>query len=72
MISSIMAVSVQIKVNSNLYLRDPQDTKLGKKIIKEGPLQYLSDLCREIDNGPLFCENIFKVNYWTILSNNVG
>ncbi len=34
--STIMAVSVQIKVNSNLYLRDPQETKLGKKIIKEG------------------------------------
>jgi len=31
-----MLVSVQIKVNSNLYLRDPQETKLGKKIIKEG------------------------------------
>jgi len=31
-----MAVSVQIKVNSNLYLRDPQETKLGKNIIKEG------------------------------------
>lgn len=36
MIPSIMAVSVQIKVNSNLYLRDPQETKLGKKIIQEG------------------------------------
>ena len=34
--SRIMAVSVQIKVNSNLYLRDPQETKLGKKIIEEG------------------------------------
>lgn len=31
-----MSVSVQIKVNSNLYLRDPQETKLGKKIIREG------------------------------------
>ncbi len=32
---TIMAVSVQIKVNANLYLRDPQETKLGKKIIRE-------------------------------------
>lgn len=31
-----MAVSVQIKVNSNLYIRDPQETKLGKNIIREG------------------------------------
>ncbi|MEO1258532.1 MAG: TetR/AcrR family transcriptional regulator [Bacteroidota bacterium] len=31
-----MAASVQINVNENLYLRDPQSTKLGKKIIKEG------------------------------------
>lgn len=38
MTSSIMAVSVQIKVNSNLYLRDPQETKLGKKIIQQGIL----------------------------------
>jgi len=36
MTSSIMAVSVQIKVNANLYLRDPQESKLGKKIIREG------------------------------------
>lgn len=36
MTSTIMAVSVQIKVNSNLYLRDPQETRLGKKIIQEG------------------------------------
>jgi len=36
MSSSITAVSVQIKVNSNLYLRDPQETKLGKKIIEYG------------------------------------
>jgi len=38
MTSSIMAVSVQIQVNSNLYLRDPQETKLGKKIIQQGIL----------------------------------
>lgn len=36
MTSNVMAVSVQIKVNANLYLRDPQETKLGKKIIQEG------------------------------------
>lgn len=36
MTTTIMAVSVQIRVNSNLYLRDPQETKLGKKIIQEG------------------------------------
>ena len=29
-----MAVSIQITVNSDLYIRDPQDTKLGKKIIE--------------------------------------
>lgn len=28
-----MSVSVQISVNSNLYLRDPQETKLGRSII---------------------------------------
>ena len=38
MTSNVMAVSVQIKVNANLYLRDPQETKLGKKIIREGIL----------------------------------
>ena len=33
-----MSASVQINVNENLYIRDPQSTKLGKKIIKEGIL----------------------------------
>ena len=33
-----MAVSVQIVVNEQLYLRDPQESKLGKKIIGEGIL----------------------------------
>ncbi len=33
---TITAVSVQIRVNANLYLRDPQETRLGKKIIQEG------------------------------------
>ena len=36
MANSIIAVSVQIRVNEKLYLRDPQETKLGKKIIQEG------------------------------------
>lgn len=27
-------IAIQIKLNSNLYLRDPQETKLGKKIIE--------------------------------------
>lgn len=43
MTSSIMAVSVQIKVNSNLYLRDPQETKLGKKIIQQG-IQLIDEI----------------------------
>ena len=30
-----MSVSVQINVNSKLYLRNPQDTKLGRKLIQE-------------------------------------
>jgi len=29
-----MAISIQVKINDKLYLRDPQDTKLGKKIIQ--------------------------------------
>ena len=29
-----MAVSIQIEVNENLYLRNPQESKLGKKIIQ--------------------------------------
>ena len=33
-----MSASVQINVNKNLYLRDPQSTALGKKIIREGIL----------------------------------
>ncbi len=33
-----MAVSIQIKVNDKLYLRDPQQTKLGRKIIQFGIL----------------------------------
>ncbi len=33
-----MAVSIQIKVNKGLYLRDPQESKLGKKIIEHGIL----------------------------------
>ena len=33
-----MAVSIQIKLNEKLYLRDPQDTELGRKIIQESIL----------------------------------
>jgi AcrR family transcriptional regulator len=29
-------IAIQIKLNSNLYIRDPQETKLGKKIIEYG------------------------------------
>jgi len=36
MTNSVTAVSVQINVNDKLYIRDPQGTKLGKKIIQEG------------------------------------
>lgn len=31
-----MAIGIQISLNEKLYLRDPQETALGKKIIKEG------------------------------------
>ncbi|MGB0931204.1 MAG: TetR/AcrR family transcriptional regulator [Chitinophagales bacterium] len=30
-----MAIGIKISLNAKLYLRDPQETKLGKKIIKE-------------------------------------
>lgn len=33
-----MAVAIQIRPNQRLYLRDPQDTKLGRNIIKFGIL----------------------------------
>lgn len=33
-----MAVSIQITVNKDLYIRDPQETKLGKKIIEHSIL----------------------------------
>ncbi len=33
-----MSVSIQVKVNPNLYLRDPQDTNLGRSIIEQGIL----------------------------------
>lgn len=33
-----MAVSIQIKLNEKLFLRDPQDTELGRKIIQESIL----------------------------------
>ncbi len=33
-----MAIGIQIKLNEGLYLRDPQETSLGKKIIKESIL----------------------------------
>ncbi len=29
-----MSITIQMKLNENLYLRDPQDTKLGKRIIQ--------------------------------------
>jgi AcrR family transcriptional regulator len=32
----LMAVSIQMKLNEKLYLRDPQETKLGKQIIEHG------------------------------------
>ncbi len=33
-----MAVTIQFKLNEHLYLRDPQDTKLGRKIIEHSIL----------------------------------
>lgn len=33
-----MAVTIQIKLNEKLYLRDPQDTELGRRIISDGIL----------------------------------
>jgi len=33
-----MAITIQIKLNENLYLRDPQDTKLGRKILEHSIL----------------------------------
>ncbi|MGA1582151.1 MAG: TetR/AcrR family transcriptional regulator [Saprospiraceae bacterium] len=33
-----MPVGIRIQLNDKLYLRDPQDTKLGRKIIKHGIL----------------------------------
>jgi len=33
-----MPISIQFKLNDNLYLRDPQGTKLGKRIIQHGIL----------------------------------
>lgn len=33
-----MAVSIQMKLNEKLYLRDPQETRLGKQIIEHGIL----------------------------------
>jgi AcrR family transcriptional regulator len=29
-----MSISIQVKINEKLYIKDPQDTKLGKKIIQ--------------------------------------
>lgn len=33
-----MGVNIQVKLNEKLYLRDPQDTKLGRQIIESGIL----------------------------------
>ena len=33
-----MAISIQIKLNEGLYLRDPQETKLGRRIIQDAIL----------------------------------
>ncbi|MEL7121902.1 MAG: TetR/AcrR family transcriptional regulator [Bacteroidota bacterium] len=33
-----MAITIQMKLNENLYVRDPQETKLGKKIIQHSIL----------------------------------
>jgi AcrR family transcriptional regulator len=33
-----MAFSIQIKLNENLFLRDPQETRLGRRIIQHGIL----------------------------------
>ena len=38
-----MAVAIQIRPNQRLYLRDPQDTKLGRNIIKYG-IQLIDEL----------------------------
>jgi hypothetical protein len=36
-----------------------------KKIIKPGPLEYLTNLCNHSNNSANFCNDIFEVNYWT-------
>lgn len=35
-----MAINIKISLNDQLYLRDPQETSLGKKIIKESILLF--------------------------------
>ncbi len=35
-----MAIGIQMKLNSKLFLRDPQDTKLGRNIIKHSILLF--------------------------------
>ena len=37
-VEEMMAVGIQITLNERLYLRDPQQTELGKKIIKHSIL----------------------------------
>lgn len=34
--NSFMATSIRIRLNEKLYLRDPEETELGRKILKEG------------------------------------
>ena len=38
MFANIFNMALAFKLNDHLYLRDPQDTELGRKIIEQGIL----------------------------------
>ena len=52
-----MAIGITISLNTGLYLRDPQETKLGKKIIKESII-LIDDIGFESFNFKKLAQNI--------------
>lgn len=40
-------------------------SKYYKSLFKTGPLDYITNLCSNADNGELFCQGLFKKNYWS-------
>ena len=71
-----MSIGIKIKLNEKLFLRDPQETKLGQKIIKHGLLLFdkigfesftFKKLAKEIDSTEASVYRYFENKHYLLI-----